>query len=272
MKNERALNNLKVEEEESINIAEMVQNYLQYWKWFILSVMLTLTVAVGYIRYTTPIYKATTTILVKDDRKGGLQSELSAFSDLGAMGGVKSNVDNEIEIIKSRTIVEKAVRALDFNISYFSDGRVRNIERYQNMPIKISFIERKPEFYNLSNSFQINSKSKNEFELLNSAEKSIGVFKYGEVVDLGYTKIIVIYEDGIMSQYKLTVLVDDIRSVVQRYKSSMSIATVGRNTSVVELSITNPLREKAEKFSDEIVRQYNQDAIEDKNFISKSTD
>ena len=270
MQNQNSVNNQ--EEEESINIAEMAQQYLYHWKWFVVSVVLFIVAAFMYIRYTTPIYKATATILVKDDRKGGLQSELSAFSDLGLMGGVKSNVDNEIEIIKSRTIVEKAVRALDYNISYFTEGTVRTMELYAKKPVSITFIERKPEFYTDLHSFQIKSKTDSQFELFTTEGSTLGIFTYGKIIDLSYTKMIVVSATPVDKDYSMTVVINKINSVVQGYKGAISIATVGKNTSVVELSITNPVREKAEAIIDEIVNQYNQDAIEDKNFISRSTE
>ncbi len=260
------------EEEDSFNIAELAQQYMHHWKWFVLSIIMCLAAAFVYIRYTTPIYKATSTILVKDDRKGGLQSELSAFSDLGLMGGVKSNVDNEIEVIKSRTIVEKAVRALDFNISYFTEGTVRSMELYEKKPVSITFVERQPEFFTEFHGFQINAKSETQYELLTVEGKVVGIFTYGSMVDLGYTKMMVVRQVPAKEEYSMTVAINKIRSVVQRYKGALAIATVGKNTSVVELSLTDPIKEKAEAIVNEIVKQYNQDAIEDKNYISKSTE
>ena len=270
MQNQNSFNNQ--EEEESINIAEIAQQYLHHWKWFVLSVILCVAAAFLYIRYATPIYKATTTILVKDDRKGGLQSELTAFSDLGLMGGIKSNVDNEIEIIKSRTIIEKAVQELDFNISYFTEGTVRNMYVYLKKPVSVTFLERKPEFYSEMHSLKIGSNSDLNFKLFTDEGKSIGVFSYGTIIDLGYTKMLVVSAPSYKEDYLMTVVINNLNSVVQGYKNALTIATVGKNTSVVELSITDPVKEKAEAILNEIVRQYNQDAIDDKNFISKSTE
>ncbi|MCU0351737.1 MAG: tyrosine protein kinase, partial [Flavobacterium sp.] len=70
-----------------------------------------------YIRYSVPMYRANTSLIVKDDRKGSIASELGAFSDLGMFNGVKSNVDNEIEILKSRTLVRTTVEDLQLSIS-----------------------------------------------------------------------------------------------------------------------------------------------------------
>ena len=101
--------------ESDFNIREQIEKYLVHWKWFLLSVIVVLGLAFLYLRYSTPLYKATATILVKDDKKGGLASELSVLSDLG-VGTSKSNVDNEVEILKSRTLTEKTVNQLHLNI------------------------------------------------------------------------------------------------------------------------------------------------------------
>lgn len=272
MSNESRFSKQDEEGEQSINIAELAQQYLHHWKWFLLSVVLCLVAAFFYIRYTTPIYRATSTILVKDDRKGGLQSELSAFSDLGLMGGVKSNVDNEIEIIKSRSIIEKAVRELTYNVTYYTEGAVRSMELYEKKPFTLVFTDTQPSFFDDSHFFSINSKSLKQFELISHEGTSLGIFNYGKKVSLGYASIIVTKLENEKSTFAVNVVITKLRTVVQRYKGALSIATVGKNTSVVELSITDPIREKAEALVNQIVRKYNQDAIEDKNFISKSTE
>ena len=99
-----------MEQDDSINIREEVEKYVLQWRWFVFSALIFISIALFYLRYATPVYKSTTTILVKDDRKGGIANELAAFSELGILSGAKSNVDNEIEIIKSRTLIEKTIK------------------------------------------------------------------------------------------------------------------------------------------------------------------
>jgi uncharacterized protein involved in exopolysaccharide biosynthesis len=68
----------------------------------LLAVIISLLGAYLYLRYTVPQYTATTTILVKDEQKERALSELALFSDLGIGNGAKDNLENEIEILKSR--------------------------------------------------------------------------------------------------------------------------------------------------------------------------
>ena len=81
-----------------LNIKEQIFYYLQYWKWFILSVIICLIVVFFYLRYSVAEYGIASTILIKDEKKGGT-SEFSAFSDLNIFSA-KNNVANEIVILK----------------------------------------------------------------------------------------------------------------------------------------------------------------------------
>ena len=104
-----------------------------------------MSVAYIYLRYTVPQYKASTTILVKDEKKGGLASELAAFADMG-IGGGKSNLDNEIEILKSRTLVESTVRKMNLNIALVVEGNIISFDLFKNAPILVDFIDQKSDF------------------------------------------------------------------------------------------------------------------------------
>src|SRR5688500_5141533 len=84
------------------NILNLIQRYISYWKWFVLGIILSVVIAFLYIRFQAPMYQVDATILIKDDKKGGALSELSAFQDLGILNKT-NNIDNEIEVLKSRS-------------------------------------------------------------------------------------------------------------------------------------------------------------------------
>lgn len=113
---------LEVEEEfidlseKKIDITAILLKYLSYWKWFLLSTILCLGIAVAYIYFTLPKYKITTSILFKDDQKGGA-SELNIVRDMGIITK-RNNADNEVEIMKKSLIAESVVRELDLYVTY----------------------------------------------------------------------------------------------------------------------------------------------------------
>ena len=108
--------NLETDSEDNFNIKQQLERYIVHYKWFLLSIIVFIIGAFLYLRYSTPQYNVVASVLIKDDKKGGLASELGSFADLASLGGVKSNVDNELEVLKSRTLVEKTVLDLSLNI------------------------------------------------------------------------------------------------------------------------------------------------------------
>ena len=177
-------------QEESINLREQIETYLKYWPWFLFSVVIALVFATLYLRYTQNQYKAVATILVKDDRKGTYQSEMSAFDELGILNA-KNSVDNEIEIIKSRSVLQAAIKSINFNITYFTEGRVKTIELYDDCPIEANFFETNDKFYHISKSFIVNYKTDTTFELKQNENTTIGIFKYGQIIDLKEFKMVI---------------------------------------------------------------------------------
>src|SRR3954447_9324391 len=84
------------------NIQEIVGKGLRYWWLFFLFITFTLIGAFLYLRYTTAKYKVNAKILVKDANKGASAPGMQMFEELGLLGG-QNSVDNEVELLKSRT-------------------------------------------------------------------------------------------------------------------------------------------------------------------------
>ncbi|MEZ0130973.1 Wzz/FepE/Etk N-terminal domain-containing protein, partial [Flavobacterium sp. LBUM151] len=267
---------------EDVNLRQQLDKYIIQWKWFLLSVVICLIAVFLYLRYATPIYEATTAILVKDEKKGGMLSELSAFSDLGLGGGSVNNVDNEIEILRSRTIVESTVKRLNLNINLIAEGNVVDRDIYADASISVNFINKSDLFNQAKLVLRYNSLTKNTFELTNEIDNEniiLGtkkVFNYGEkipttlgILFINKTNNIV---DGNSVHYKsIKIAINPVESVAESYKGRINVEPISKTSSVVNISITDPVQKRAEVFLDNMIQIYNQDAAQDKNFISENT-
>ncbi|WP_281298254.1 GumC family protein [Flavobacterium limnophilum] len=278
-------NNSDDNENEDFNLREAIDRYLDHWQWFVLAVCLCVTMAYVYLRYTTPQYQASTTILVKDENKGGMLSELSAFADMGLGGGMKSNLDNEIEILKSRTLVERTVKKLGLNISMTVKGNVVDAEIYGNTPIKVHFLNKKPAFYTDKTSLEFVTLTPDTFALTSESNEEDTVpvlsspkkaFRYGEIIstrnaDLIITKGIA-QKAGISTDERpVTIIVNPLENVVASFQKRLNVNPISKTSSVVEISIVDPVTKKAEAFLDNLIQIYNEDAAADKSFISENT-
>ncbi|MDQ0637080.1 hypothetical protein QF042_000645 [Pedobacter sp. W3I1] len=130
-----------VEEDESINLKEIFNKLLDKWAWFVCSILLCLIIAFIYTRYTPPVYQINAKLLVNDDDKGGsLGKQAGALMDLGGLMGAKNSVDNEVEILKTRFLMEQVVRKMQLNITYSRKTDFVSRELY-NAPFKINILK-----------------------------------------------------------------------------------------------------------------------------------
>lgn len=276
-------NNSDEDQIEDFNIREAIDRYLDYWQWFVLAVCLCVTMAYVYLRYTTPQYSASTTILVKDDKKGGMLSELSAFADMGIGGGMKSNVDNEVEILKSRTLVERTVLKLELNISIIEKGKVNSVEKYKNGPIEVHFINVKPSFYTDGMRWEFVKLTPDSFKLIDKTEEDDSFllsnkkeFRYGEIIATRNGNLIITKSNIKKPKVELegktiSIVVNPLEKVVASFQGRLKVNPISKTSSVVEVSIVDPVVEKAELFLDNLIQIYNEDAAEDKSYISENT-
>ncbi len=269
-------NTIEEQQDDRFSIREQIDKYLIYWHWFAAGALVALIIAFLYLRYyTTPNYRAVSTILVKDDKKGGIASELAAFSDIGMLTGVKSNVDNEVEVLKSRTLVENVVGRLDLNIHYIAEGRVKSTNLYKKAPVEVVFLNKKANFYKKGFNFLIESHSDNKL-VIYEEEKKLGEYAFGNTIKSAAGDFIVKNNlkpnnGDSVKPFSIRVKIEPLARVTESIKSRLMVNALSKNTSVIELSLTDPVKEMAEDFLNALVRMYNEDAIADKNFISENT-
>lgn len=263
------------DENDTINIRTEIEKYLRHWKWFILGGGISLGLAFLYLSYSTPQYSATASILIKDNQKSGISAELAAFEDLGIIGGGSANnTDNEIEILKSRKIIGNVVDSLGLGISYFLYGRLIESEVYKlSSPIKVNFIKKDSTLIEKDTLFNVNILDAFNFELINTEGELISSHVFGEIItsDLGKLKIIKRVNHKKVKDINVIVKIRPKYKLINSYKARVNISPVSKNSSVLTLSLQGPVREKTEDFLDELVRQYNIDAINDKTQVSKKT-
>src|SRR5690554_4977447 len=118
--------------EKPIDVMAILRKYLSYWKWFVISVVICLVLSVLYVYFTLPKYQVATSIVFRDDERGGGLAELNVFREMGVVTR-RNNVDNEVEILKKSLIVESVVRELGLYVSYIELKPLLPIEGIENL-------------------------------------------------------------------------------------------------------------------------------------------
>ncbi len=264
------------EEENESGSFQNIFKYLVYWKWFVLSLVVCLVAVFFKLRYSTPQYKATCKILVRDEKKGNMPSELGAFADMGLLTGIKNNVDNEIEILNSITLTEKTIEKLQFSVSYYLVGNIRDVELYgKTKPFDFVIENPSDKFTKSSKSFIVKIVSSHSFELIDTNKKSLGYFNFGSVIVLEEAKVRVRKcpefksADSVGHDYIVQYSPADV--IAKNYSDVLTVESLSKTSSIVNMSVSDAVREKGEDFLNTLVSIYNEEAINDKNMISKNT-
>ncbi len=264
------LPNLETSHKSEINIKEQLFFYSQYWKWFVFSALFFLSVSFIYLRYYIVEYGVNSTILIKDEKKGG-SSEFSAISDMNLFSS-KNSVDNEIAILKSRTLSQNVVAGLDLDISYFSQDRLVNVEFYKDSPIKILFYNKSKNYNKINKQLTIKVESDTNYSLSENNTEIFNEYIFGQKVtnELGTFTII---KNNVFSKNELptiSIVKSSLESTANDFRGSLTISLVDK-TNVINLSNTDPIPQRGLDFLDEVVNQYNQDAIRERNQIANFT-
>lgn len=115
-------NNMNELDEEKVNYQELLFKYIIHWPWFVASVLACLISAWVYLHFQTPVYQVSASIMIKDDKKnsGGNNTDLESLG-LGGVITSTQSIDNEIEVIRSKTILKEVVNDLELYITYYDE-------------------------------------------------------------------------------------------------------------------------------------------------------
>ena len=261
---------------EEINIQEVLFKYLSYWKWFLVSLIVCLAFAFIYLRYATPIYNVSTAIIIKDDKKGGNgTSELSVFEGMGLLGG-SNNIDNEIEVLKSKSTIKSVVNALGLHTSYRLKGSISSSELYTNSPLEVRMDPQALD--TLSGSIVLNATMNPDRslsieglvnnEVVKTTLHNLPSLLRTSVGDLTFSYRL--HTPSIVNK-EIEVSINRPINVAKGYLGSLSVAPTSKTTSVVNISLSETNRKRGEDFLAKLVEVYNRDAMEDKNKVALNT-
>ena len=121
--------------DEEIDISKILFIALKHWYLFAIALLITMSIAWFYNWYTHPVYRMSGTVLVKDD-KGSMGENLLA--EIGALQ-TKRNIENEIEILRSRSLIGKALKELDLDVTYIHKSGIRERELYNGTPVELEY-------------------------------------------------------------------------------------------------------------------------------------
>lgn len=159
----------------TLSIKDLFFKYVRFLPVFLVSVAICLLGAYLYLRYTTPIYRVTGVLSFKTDEsnRGG------KFDDIFLAKSV-SDVQSEIEILKSQALMQRVIDSADLQTSYFAVGKIKTLNIYNACPFRFKIIKLIDSFGSFKMNFTF--PSENEFRV----NKEPAKFKFGDTIGNTY--------------------------------------------------------------------------------------
>lgn len=256
--------------------------YFVYWPWFVGSILLCLMGTFIYLQYQTPMYNIQSAVLIKeqDQTQKGNNQALSAIQDLGMMT-MTNNFDNELQILKSHTLVRKVVTDLGLYITHTEDRSWGyDIPLYRNEPVKIYMSPDEAELLESNIIIRMNYSSPKQIEaevlyIHQGMEKSINqVFEQFPAVLPTEIGVITFEPDTtfhIKRPMKLTTHINNPNNSAASFRSNMRVEPISKTTTIAQINVVNTVRQRGIDFIYQLVKIYNQDANDEKNEVAQKT-
>ena len=245
-----------------LDIKSLLYRFLYNWYWFVLGGLLAIFGAWTYLRYTPTIYNIEGTLLIREDEKSGLSQEV-LIEELGYKEA--TNLNNELQILKSRSLMRKVIDELGMNIAYFVEGRLLTTESYQDKPVIVNYVDPIDKAYGRTlNIVQIDS---SQFYLIKAPEDTV-VHTYNVPFQIEETIYSLKYQH--QTPYPIQIQFRHPEGIAQYYANKLAVRVINRSD-VLQLGLQDLVPEKAIEIIHKLVEVYNQDIVSDKKRVANNT-
>lgn len=248
---------------------EFIFKYLRYLPIVILSASLFLFLAYLKVRYTTPIFRVQSSLLIKSDANANTSlSKDERFQEL-FMASDALNLSNEIEVLRSRPVLQRVARDLDLQVSYYGKGNVRSSLLYPLSPITLKMVQMADSTSGFSCKVTLQEGDK---YLLNESKTAV---RFGDTLEIGGNRFLFLRNKD-ASQYSspgnvLEVSWLPMASMAVSLQGSLKIVQPIDQATILGLSYEGENSALGMNVINTLMSVYDTLMVEDKNRIAANT-
>ena len=278
-------NNIRTEAtqaEEGFDFKALFSKVIIYWRWFVVSLILCLLCAAVYLRYKTAVYKVQATIMINDRQKGSYQNEMMALKDFGIVSN-SGGIDNEIEILKSKSLIKEAVMDLKLYTTYTLQGRLSKSAMYGTYPVNVDISMEDAENMPYGFTLEISQSEEGRYVIeyayrddntrkIVEEKKTANTLPY--LIDSPIGQLVVTQGEGAPLSGKQKLIVSFVPPIkmAKRCLSALDVAPTSKMTSVAYISYLDANRKRGVDFVNQLVAAYNRENNNDKNIVALKTE
>jgi capsular exopolysaccharide synthesis family protein len=259
---------VEIMQAQNIDLKTFVYRYIiRYWYLYLFFLSSALTLAWLKIRYATPIYQVRSTLLIEDEQsKSAFVSEEAIFRDLGLLQG-GPRVLNEIQIIRSKPIMQLVIERLGLDVEYYTVGRVRTSECYPHGAVLTAVHEVLESGYDLPFGFKIVDSLFYDLTLAGNTSRR----RFGELLELPQGKFVFTRRGMPATENEYKIIFRRPAALAGAYAGNLQVNLINNYSSVLEMSFKGPLPAKSADILNTLAEVYNETTLDAKNRVGKNT-
>lgn len=264
-----------------LNFQFLIKTFILNWQWFLLSLIITMSAAMIYVRYSLPVYQVSAKVLIKDEDNTSSRGRSNQIMNTNTLGILTSTdgFDNELEILKSKSLAEETVLDLKLYVNYYSVGKIIDVPVYDETPVLVDLNKEKLEVLEGPVKLHI-SKDNNIYNVqgvcMRNGAKQVfkGQGKLPFIIKSPVGTISLVQnprfvESDVKKKYIANIY--NPKDVINSYVN-IGVEPLSKTTSIAVLTRNDLLPERAKEYLKHLVTVYNRQANEDKNIIAVRTE
>ena len=254
--------------EDKYDLKKELFKYLFFWRWFVFSVILCAIISFFYLRYSHTIYSTSAKIKILDKKEASL--ELPSANDLFSSN--KINLENEIELLSSYTILKKVVEKQNLNTNFYSIGNIMT-SRVAHLPFQFEQLISNDsirenlvfDIYFNDDGIEIIDINTDTTYLFNSF--TTHTISHDLPFNIRWDKTTALSSNE--GSYK--VVFSTTKNTVSQLKKKISLSKVGKESDIIALQMDNESSGYSEIVLNTLIDVFNQDGVSDRQMIHKRT-
>lgn len=246
-------------------VQQLLFRYLPYWPLFVVMLILGVATAYLYIRYAVPVYQANASILIKDEKKG--VNDAKMVDQLNPFASNKI-VENEIEMVRSRGLLNNVVTNLHLYAPFYEEGKVNIVPAFTKSPVAL--VVETPDSLIASENIYFSYDKKKEVVTVNGKQFPIDQWvptDYGSPWKFIKNPYYEAWHEPKPMFFKLI----EPKYVIDYLDDKLSVTPSSKQSTVITLKVKDPVPVRGKLILNELIRQYSQESVKDKNELALNT-
>ncbi|MGG1354806.1 polysaccharide biosynthesis tyrosine autokinase [Psychrobacter pacificensis] len=255
-------------EDDEIDLMALLLALLRGWKTILFFAILGLLIGILYSRYVNPTYKSEALIQI-DEKSSGISALGGDISEL--IGAEDSKAQAEAELIRSRMVLEPVINSLHLRIR-LADPEVGALDRIVNdrtntaihTPEGVSLTTTDGQAsisqFNVSQGYLNQSftltRSETGFTLSNELDEFKGQFNQPHQFKGADGQIQITVNDLPADSHTISLTKQSLQKTTNTINSALSVVEKGKQTGIIELSMTGNNQQQTSLILKEIVLSY----------------